>query len=343
MTARSFTVVGVSNSSRLSHRWSVAAALTALALFASACSGSDTAGSQNSPAASTDSSSAPASSSSAAPSSTKPTLPPAKPVHMKLLNSDGSTYGVGMPVIAFFSKRIGSGKALQDKTTATANGNPIKVAWYFETSEYLKGYPIEAHLRPQSYWPAHAKIHVNIPMKGQDAGTYKGTRLAYDDSLTLDFSTGAAHLGVVNDATHKLTITSDGKKYGTFNVSLGAANTPTAHGTKVIMEKGVSICMSGPGYNECGIKYTQRLTYGGEYLHSAPWNISNIDNGIDSSNGCTNLLPADAEKLYHYLRVGDVVQYPNANGPAMSLGAGYGDWNVDWGTWQTGGLVSTTK
>ncbi len=122
--------------------------------------------------------------------------------------------------------------------------------------------------------------------------------MAFDDSLTLDFSIGAAHIGVVNDATHRMTVTDDGKKYGTFPVSLGANNTPTAHGTKVIMEKGRSICMSGPGYNECGIKDTQRLTYGGEYLHSAPWNVGNIGNGIDSSNGCTNLLPADAAKLY---------------------------------------------
>ena len=26
----------------------------------------------------------------------------------------------------------------------------------------------------------------------------------------------------------------------------------------------------------------------------------------------------------------------------LSLGAGYGDWNVDWSSWQTGGLISTT-
>ena len=130
---------------------------------------------------------------------------------------------------------------------------------------------------------------------------------------------------------------------GSFPTSLGASNTPTQRGIKVIMEKGLSICMSGPGYSECGVKYTQRLTYGGEYLHQAEWNIRNINNGVDSSNGCTNLLPSDAERLYHFLRVGDVVQYPNANGKHMQLGMGYGDWNVSWGDWQTGGLVSTTS
>ena len=64
---------------------------------------------------------------------------------------------------------------------------------------------------------------------------------------------------------------------------------------------------------------------------------------MNSSNGCTNLLPGDAERLYHMVRVGDVVTYPNADGPQMQLGQGYGDWNVSWGQWQTGGLVSTTS
>ena len=108
------------------------------------------------------------------------------------------------------------------------------------------------------------------------------------------------------------------------------------------MQKGLSICMHGPGYNECGIKYTQRLTYGGEYLHSAPWNVYNIENGIDTSNGCTNLLPLDASRLYAQSEVGDVVQFPNADGPKMTAGAGYGDWNVSWPTWLRGGLVRTS-
>ena len=43
-----------------------------------------------------------------------------------------------------------------------------------------------------------------------------------------------------------MTVTVDGKQYGTYPVSLGASNTPTARGTKVIMEKGADISMRGP-------------------------------------------------------------------------------------------------
>jgi lipoprotein-anchoring transpeptidase ErfK/SrfK len=267
---------------------------------------------------------------------------PKKPVHIRLINSDGSTYGVGMPVIAFFSGKIKDAKPLQDATTVTINGHKAQGAWYFEPSSYYEGYPIEAHFRLENFWPAHASIHVDIPTKGLSAGG----NLAYDDSLTLDFSTGPRNIATVDDSTHKMTVVSDGKNYGTFPVSLGADDpqTRTFNGTKVIMEQVKTVCMQDVRgtYHECGIKWDQRVTYSGEYLHAAPWNVSNIQKGVDSSNGCTNLLPDDAVKLYHFLRVGDVVEYPNANGPAMTMGAGYGDWNVSWGEWQTGGLVPTT-
>ena len=282
-----------------------------------------------------------AASSSTPAAATSSSAAPKTVVSITTLNSDGAEYGVGMPVIAFFSRKPVSAKAWQADTKVTANGKTLKAAWYFEPSSASKKFPYEAHLRPgpRNYWPAHSHIHVQFPAKG----TSLGGNLVSDGKLTsLDFSIGAEHIGLVNNATHTITITSDGKQVYKFPVSLGASNTPTARGVKVIMEKGVSICMTGPGYHECGVKYTQRLTYGGEYLHAAPWNTTNIRNGVNSSNGCTNLYTDDAKTLYDYLRVGDVVSYPNANGPAMSLGAGYGDWNISWSQWLTGGAVSTT-
>jgi lipoprotein-anchoring transpeptidase ErfK/SrfK len=277
---------------------------------------------------------------SGAPTSSSPPAKPAKPVHIRTLNADGAQYGVGMPVIAYFSRKITSAKALQAATKVTVNGQPINGAWYFEYSDAQKGYPIEGHWRPQNFWPAHSRVHVDIPAKGLSAGN----GMAFNDSLTLDFTIGPKNISLVNDATHTITVTSDGQHKWTFPVSLGATSTPTRHGIKVIMEKVPTVCMHDIAgtYYECGIKLDQRLTYDGEYLHSAPWNVYNIEHGIDSSNGCTNLLPADAQTLYNFLEIGDVVEYPNANGPAMAMGAGYGDWNVSWGAWQTGGLVSTT-
>jgi len=253
---------------------------------------------------------------------------------------DGSTVGVGMPIIADFNRRITDGVQFAKNTKVTVNGQAVHGGWYFENSDPKSGHRMEAHYRMRNYWPAHAHVHVAFNLKGVSAG--KG--LAFDGRLTsLDFHTGARNIGVVDGTQHKLTITSDGHQYGVFPVSLGADKTPTFHGTKVIMEQVPTTCMHDTNgtYYECGIKWDQRLTYSGEYLHSAPWNVHNIGH-TDTSNGCTNLLPSDAIKLYHFLRIGDVVEYPNANGPAMTMGAGYGDWNVPWVEWQSGGAVSVS-
>jgi len=282
--------------------------------------------------------STPASSPSATPtpttSSAKPT-PAAKPVHVSLLENDGAQYGVGMPIIAWFNVAPKDAHAFARATKVTQNGYAVPGAWYFEQTS-RPGQALEAHWRPQHYWLGHAQIHMDLPVKGLSAGP----GLAYDDSLTLDMRTGPSIVSTVDAQSLQMKVSVDGKQYGVFPVSLGASNTPTSRGTKVIMEKGADISMRGPGYYDPHVQWTQRLTYGGEYLHSAPWNVANL--GVRStSNGCTNLAPGVAKQLYNLMEIGDVVQYPNANGPAMSLGAGYGDWNVPWTQWLTGGYLKT--
>jgi len=339
-----------STSPRPRRLWGAVAVLAAATAVLAACS---TGSSPKSVPPTTTTGSASSSTSSTpvvTPSTTTPTTVTAvgQPVHIKTLNADNSTYGVGMPIIAYFSKKITDARPLTAATVVTANGTPVTGAWYFEYSAAFKGYPIEGHWRPEHYWPAHSTIHVGLPMKGKSAGT----GLVYDDSLTLDYSIGASHVSTVLDSTHTMTVVSDGKVWGTFPVSLGASDTPTKNGIKVIMEKGRDISMRGPGYFDPHIKFTQRLTYSGEYLHAAPWNCVQQSAGcnsngadhigsFDSSNGCTNLKPTDAEKLYNFLQIGDVVRYPDAKGSKMQLGDGYGDWNVSWSQWLTGGLVRT--
>ncbi len=114
-----------------------------------------------------------------------------------------------------------------------------------------------------------------------------------------------ANILTVDGSTHKLTVMADGALYGTFPVSLGAAKTPTMLGTNVISEKDRNERMVGSGYDEV-VPFSMRITASGEYLHAAAWNVANIGKN-NTSNGCTNLLPADAEKLWNYLQIGDPV------------------------------------
>ena len=138
-----------------------------------------------------------------------------------------------MPLIAYLSAKITDARAFAAAATVTVNGAPEQGAWYFEKSAIYSDYPLEAHYRTQSYWPAHAKVHLDLPVKGQSAGT----GLVFDNSLTLDMSTGTANISRVDGHTERLIVTSDGRQVFSFPVSLGKASTPTFSGVKVVMEK----------------------------------------------------------------------------------------------------------
>jgi lipoprotein-anchoring transpeptidase ErfK/SrfK len=275
---------------------------------------------------------------SPSPSPTAPVIPQGSgaPVHIKLFGGDGQTYGVGMPMIAYLSKKITDARGFDLASTVTVNGQPAGGAWYFEDSALIAGYPIEAHYRPPTFWPAHASIQLTMNTQGVSAGP----GLVFDDSLTETWTTGRADILSVDGSTHQMTVTSDGVAYGTFPVSLGAPNTPTLLGTKVIMEFDRNERMIGPGYNEI-VPWSMRLTNSGEFLHAAPWNVANIGKR-STSNGCTNLLPADAERLFGYLQIGDPVTYTNVAGAVQPVWDGYGDWNVSWANWLAGGVVSAS-
>ena len=191
--------------------------LALVGLLVSACSSGSSA-----PAATvtkTESAAPTSSSASTSAAAATPTEKPATMVHMTSLNTDGSTYGVGMPVIVYLSKKITDAKAMQDATKVTVNGKPAKGAWYFEYSSAKKKYPIEGHFRLQDYWPAHSRVHVDFPPAGTPVG--KGYEL--DGKLSsLDFTTGARNIITVDDASNTVTLMSDGKKKFSGPTSLGA-------------------------------------------------------------------------------------------------------------------------
>jgi lipoprotein-anchoring transpeptidase ErfK/SrfK len=257
-------------------------------------------------------------------------------VHIRLYNADGAQYGVGMPVVAIFSRKITDARAFARATKVTVNGRPTEAAWYFPDQPALG--PMEAHLRPERYWPADSQVRVSLATAGLPAGD----GLRFDDSLTLGFSTGPAVVATVDDRRHELVLRTDGKQVGTFKVSLGKKQTPTERGTKVILRQQPSICITDhQTYKQCGVKYAQQVTFDGEYLLAAPWNERLIQKGVDSSNGCTHLMPQDAAFLYRTLRVGDVVRYVDVKGPPATMSTAFADWDVPWPTWVKGGALPT--
>lgn len=260
----------------------------------------------------------------------------AVPVRTTVALPPGSTVGVGLPVVVALSRPITDGRALQAATRVTADGRPLAAAWYFERSGAAA--TMSAHLRPRTYWPAHAHIRIEVAAAGLTAG--RG--LAFADDVRVAFTTAAARVAIVDGETHQLTLAEDGRRIGTFPISLGADRTPTTRGIKVIMSKADHVCLDRPGYyHVCDVRFTQRLTAGGEYLVSSPWSSWAIGK-TNVSSGSTDLNPADAARLYRLLEVGDVLDYRNCHGPMMTAAQGYGDWNVPWSTWSTGGAVPTS-
>ncbi|MGH8960739.1 MAG: L,D-transpeptidase [Jatrophihabitantaceae bacterium] len=275
--------------------------------------------------------------------STKPAVP-TKTVRVMSVESDGETFGVGMPIILRFTPTPKDSAAFTKAVTVTVNGQPANGAWYWEKP--YKDSPVEAHYRPRVYWPAHATIKVNLPIGGLSAGT----GLVYGDKLTsVTIRTGDQHISSVDGASKRMTITSNGQDVKTIPVSLGEATEPTYFGTKVVMQKGEdvpgtnqlrpsgTVMMSGPGYSNDPVQWSVRVTGSGEYLHAAPWN-SQIGQR-STSNGCTNLTVADARWFYAFSQIGDVVTYTNTGGKRMPSWDGLGDWNIPWGAWAQGGLL----
>lgn len=291
----------------------------------------------------------PSHSASASPSKPKPKPKPKTVVHVSSLLSDGETYGVGMPIVLFFSPVPSSAAAFDKAVKVTVNGTAAPGAWYWEQplASEKASHTIEAHFRMQNYWPAHSHIHVSFPIKGLSAGKNK----VFSGALSsLDFHIGDAHISyVVNHGEHAaMTVTSDGHVVKTMQASLGAAETPTYNGTKVVMQKGEDIPgtdtlrpegavrMIGPGYDEI-VNWSVRLTQSGEYAHAAPWNTHLGE--LNTSNGCTNLSVADGEWFYNFSLVGDVVKYSGTDGTTMPVWDGFGDWNLSWPEWDQGGQL----
>jgi lipoprotein-anchoring transpeptidase ErfK/SrfK len=333
----------------------ILAALAAALLLAAACSSGGGSGAQvtktvTAHAATGSAPNTSAASTSAPPTPTPSPTPKPKTVRVSAMQNDGGTYGVGLPLVLFFSPLPTDSTAFTKSVKVTVNGSAADGAWYWEqpTLDEKNANIVEAHYRLPRYWPADSHIHVSIPIGGLSAG--KG--LVFSNKLTsLDFHIGDAHISYVNGRTLNMRVTSNGTVVHRMQVSLGKATTPTFNGVKVVMQKGEdlpgtntlrpdgTVMMNGPGYSNDPVQWSVRITRSGEYVHSAPWNGE--IGARSTSNGCTNLRPDDGKWYYQFAQVGDVVEYTGTDGATMPVWDGFGDWNMSWGQWQAGGLLLT--
>ncbi len=255
-------------------------------------------------------------------------------IYVAVSPRDGGTVGIGMPVIVRFDLPVTDRAAFEKHMTVTAQ--PAQAgSWYWLNSK-------EAHWRPQTYWKAGSKVHVDIETNGVKSGDRFGQM-----SRTADFTVGRSVIAKVDLKKHQMGVYISGKLVKTIPVTGGQPGFITRSGVKVIMDKQTDITMKAetiglkkgdPGYYpETPVKWALRVTNSGEFLHSAPWSVK--DQGhTNVSHGCTGMSDANGAWVYKNMQIGDVVETTGTD-RSMTMGNGYADWNLDWATWKKGSAL----
>ncbi len=249
---------------------------------------------------------------------------------------DGETVGVGMPVIVTFDLPV-TDRALFEKHMHVTSTPAQRGSWRWLNDR-------EAHFRPAAYWKAGTDVSVDLDLNSLPAGN----GIYGQESRSIDFQVGDAHVYKVNAQTHQMQVFSNGALLRTFPITTGKSGFTTRSGTKVIIEKfaekrmnseTVGINRDDPeAYDIDDVQWAMRVTYSGEFIHAAPWSVGSQGNA-NVSHGCTGMSTADAGWLYAMTRRGDVVEYTGTDRP-MTLENGYGDWNLAFPDWKSGSALS---
>ena len=251
------------------------------------------------------------------------------------LNYSGMTVGVGMPAIVQFDSVV------TDKAYRQAVEKAMKIS-VSPKQEGSWGWLDNRQLmwRPKDRWLPGTTVRLEAPLHGLQTGPSKW--IGNDDSG--GFTVGSAMVSHVDIARHTMTVTRNGTLIKTMPISAGQNKMPyiTRSGTKVIIEKQPSVDMdsatsgvpkSDPDYYFTkGVKWDLRVTWTGEYLHSAPWSVAS-QGKANVSHGCVNLSPTNAKWMYDASKPGDIVEFSGSNRPFLPT-EGIGVWQYTYAAWQ---------
>ncbi|MCD0453389.1 Ig-like domain-containing protein [Actinocorallia sp. API 0066] len=244
----------------------------------------------------------------------------------------GQTVGVGMPIVITFSGAVTDKKAVESALRIKSD-EPVEGAWYWYTDK-------QVIFRGEEYWKAHQKVKVIGSLAGVKAakGAY-GTK-----DFEINFKVGTANLSTVNARTHRMVVEIDGKKVRDVGISAGNATEykyTTTNGVHVTMDKknpetmiSPGIEPGQPGYYKEIVPHAVRISYSGEYVHSAPWSVGSQGNA-NVSHGCINAPPEFAEWYYNQSKWGDIVTVTGTN-RELEYDNGYGYWQKPWKDWVLG-------
>jgi lipoprotein-anchoring transpeptidase ErfK/SrfK len=258
---------------------------------------------------------------------------PANTVAVSSFLGDKAVVGVGMPMIVKF------GRAIPENMRADVQKRMIVTTTPAQDGIWRWISPTEVHYRPQTFWKAGTKISYKL----QTGGLPMGDGWYGRNDLAVDLSVGPSLVMTVDNKTKKMTVAKDGKVIKTILVSLGKKNTPSSSGTMLVIEKKRhtvfdTLAELGPveGYRT-DIDYAQRLTWGGEFIHAAPWS-EGVQGRVNVSHGCVNISMKDGAWLFSQTRIGDPISVKGTE-RQLQNGNGWTDWNMSWDEYLKGSAL----
>jgi lipoprotein-anchoring transpeptidase ErfK/SrfK len=246
---------------------------------------------------------------------------------------DDHTYGVAMPVVAEFSPGIKKAdRAAVEKRMFVKTEPAQPGVWSWTASG------TQAYYRAKDYWQSGTKLTVRLAVGGVPTG---GGRYG-DRDRAATAKIGRKFEMNIDNATKKMTVLQDGKVVKTALVSLGRPSKPSVSGTMVVMDKLAETVFDttdtdGAAGYRTEIEYAQRLTWSGQYIHSAPWSVG-AQGHRNVSHGCVNVSPSNARWLFDQTLIGDPVTV-KGTGDKLGYGDGWTPWNVSWSEFVKGSAL----
>ncbi len=210
---------------------------------------------------------------------------------------NGATVGVAKPIIINFARPIAN-RRLAEQAIHISSNPPVPGAFYWTLDTQVRW-------RPYDFWPAETVVNI-------DASGAKSS-----------FQVGESLIATVDDATHQMTVTRNGKVAKTMPVSMGIdGKYDTKNGTYYVLEKFPELVMDSSTYGvpvdsadgyKIDVEWAVRIDNSGGFVHSAPWSVA-AQGKRNVSHGCINLSPANAKWFYDNFGSGDPVIVKNSVG-----------------------------
>jgi lipoprotein-anchoring transpeptidase ErfK/SrfK len=257
------------------------------------------------------------------------TFRPAHTFEARIIEGYRQTYGVGMPIILYFSRPVANRAAVERALQITTSKRVVG-AWYWDSQCNMA--PVCLYFRPRRYWPPRTRVNFTGHLNGVEVapGVYG------HHTLTQTFTIGSPLTVVASTAGHYMNVYRNGRLFAHWPISTGRPGDDTPNGTYLTIEKANPVDMVGPGYS-IEVPWSVRFTWSGDYLHDAYWSVG--EQGFTNvSHGCVNMPPADAEIYYNMAVPGDPVKIIGSP-RAGTWDNGWTMWFLPWKQWVRGSAL----